>query len=56
MVKLVEKNNCLAVHGIFDTRESAERHLAVNIPVYCELGYFMDKTLTPESFEIVESN
>ena len=52
MFKLVERNNHLAVHGIFDTLTSAERHLAVNIPSYCKLGYFMDKTLTPESFEI----
>lgn len=51
--KLVEKANPLAVHGHFDTKERAERHLSVSIPEYCARGFFMDKTLTPESFEIV---
>jgi hypothetical protein len=51
---LVERDNRLAVHGLFDTLASAERHLAVNVPTYCERGYFMDKTLTPDSFIIIE--
>jgi hypothetical protein len=50
--KLVEKANPLHLHGLFETRERAERHLEVNIPEYCAKGYFMDKTLTPDSFEI----
>lgn len=54
-IKLVEKKNPLAVHGHFDSMERAKRHLAETIPVYCAKGYFMDKTLTPDSFEIVES-
>lgn len=53
--KLVEKENHLAVHVLFDSYASAHRHLVMNIPAYCEKGYFMDKSLTPESFEIVTS-
>ena len=52
-VKLVEKANHLAVHGHFLSRETAERHLRDTIPDYCRRGIFMDKTLTPESFEII---
>lgn len=51
---LVERDNHLALHGLFDTIERAERHLAVNVPTYCARGYFMDKTLTPDSFVIIE--
>lgn len=54
-IKVVEKQNHLAVHGIFESRESAERHIAETIPVYVAKGYFMDKTLTAESFEVIES-
>ncbi len=54
--KLVEKKNHLAVHGIFCSRKSAEKHLKEIIPEYCRKGYFMDKTLTPESFEIIDSD
>lgn len=50
--KIIEKNNPLAVHAHCATKESAERWLTVNAPEYCAKGYFMDKTLTPESFEI----
>ena len=50
--KIVERRDRLAVHGIFDSRERAERHLRETIPEYCRLGYFMDKTLTPSDFEI----
>lgn len=54
MFKIVEKKNHLAVHAHCDTRESAQRWIDVNAPLYCSKGYFMDKTLTPDSFEIVE--
>lgn len=50
--KLVEKKNHLAVHGLFMSRESAEKHLKEVIPEYCRKGYFMDKTLKPEDFEV----
>lgn len=48
--EIVEKDNPLAVHGIFDSIERAERHLAETIPNYVARGYFTDKTLRPESF------
>ncbi|KAF1042584.1 MAG: hypothetical protein GAK35_02631 [Herbaspirillum frisingense] len=51
--KLVERENHLHLHAVFDTKERAERHLREVIPVYCERGYFMDKTLMPNSFEII---
>lgn len=50
---IVEKNNTLAVHGIFNTLERAQRHLDVVIPDYCERKLFMDKTLQPLDFAIV---
>jgi hypothetical protein len=53
--KIVEIGNPLAVHGIFDSLERAERHLREVIPSYVERGYFKDKTLTTASFKIVEA-
>ena len=53
--KLIEKKNHLAVHGLFQTRQSAERHLTGNVPEYCKRGFFMDKTLKPESFTIISA-
>jgi hypothetical protein len=50
---LVEKANHLAVHGIFESLQSAQHHLENKVPLYCSKGYFMDKTLKPESFEII---
>jgi len=55
MIKIVEKKDRLAVHGIFDSIERAENHLKNVIPVYCEKGYYMDKTLKPNDFEIVRT-
>lgn len=52
--KIVEKKNPLAVHGLFNTRERAERHLREIIPVYVTRGYFMDKTLKTEDFIVKE--
>lgn len=52
--QIVQKNNHLAVHGIFNCRASAERHLKETIPVYVARGYYDDKTLTADSFEVVE--
>jgi hypothetical protein len=54
MFKVIEKNNPLAVHCICDTLERAQHWIDVNAPEYCKKGYFMDKTLTPESFTIVK--
>lgn len=53
---IVEKKNHKALHGIFDSYERAVNHLNNTIPFYCDNGYFMDKTLTPDSFEIIEKN
>ena len=52
MYKIVEKTNPLAVHAHCETLDSAKRWIAVNAPLYCSKGYFMDKTLTPDSFTI----
>ena len=52
---IVETNNRLALHGIFDTYESASRHLIETIPEYVRLGYFMDKTLKANDFTIIEA-
>jgi hypothetical protein len=54
MYKIIEKANPLAVHCICHSLESAKRWLAVNAVTYCNKGYFMDKTLTPDSFTIAE--
>jgi hypothetical protein len=55
MFKIVEKDNPLAVHAHCCTLESAKRWIAVNAPLYCAKGYFIDKTLTPDSFTIREA-
>lgn len=54
--KIIEKKNHLAIHGLFDSRESAEKFLKETIPIYCTRGYFMDKTLKPEDFEVADSH
>lgn len=51
---LTEKSNHLAIHGLFDSLERAERHLREAIPEYVRLSYFMDKTLTADSFEVIK--
>jgi hypothetical protein len=55
MFKIVEKKNPLAVHGLFDSRERAARHLTEVIPEYVAKSYFMDKTLMADCFEIAEN-
>lgn len=50
--KVVEKGNHLAVHAHCSTLASAQRWIEVNAPEYCAKGYFMNKALTPDSFEI----
>jgi hypothetical protein len=54
MFSVVEKKNPLAVHAHCITRESAQRWIDVNAPDYVAKGYFMDKTLTPADFMVVE--
>lgn len=53
-IAVVEKKDHLAVHGYFESRESADKHLKQTIPVYVARGYFMDKTLTANDFEVAE--
>ena len=53
---IVEKNNPLALHAICETKESAEQWIKVKAKEYCAKGFFMDETLTPDSFEIVPVN
>ena len=50
---IVEKQNRLAVHGHFDTLLRAKRHLVTVIPDYVKRGFFMNKTLNQDSFEII---
>ena len=54
MFCIVEKNNQLAIHGIFDSEDRAIRHIAEVIPEYVARGFFMDKTLTAESFIVLK--
>lgn len=51
---IVEKANHHALHGLFDSLDRAENHLRNIIPRYVARGYFIDKTLTAESFEIID--
>lgn len=53
--KVIEKLNPLAVHCITDSLDRAEHWIKVIAPNYCAKGFFMDKTLTPDSFTIKES-
>jgi hypothetical protein len=53
--KIVEKDNPLAVHALCDTRERAEYYLKHTAPDYVAQGYYMDKTLTADSFIIQET-
>lgn len=50
---VVEKRNHLAVHGIFTCKELAENHIEKTIPEYVKKGFFMDKTLTANDFEVI---
>lgn len=54
MFKVIEKANPLAVHCLCDTLERAQHWVDVKAVEYCLKGYFMDKTLTPDSFTIKE--
>ena len=54
MFKVVEKNNPLALHCIAETLDRAEEWSKVSGACYCARGYFMDKTLTPDSFMIIK--
>ena len=49
---VIEKQNRLAVHAICDTLERAQNWIDTKAPEYVSKGYFMDKTLTADSFTI----
>ena len=49
---IVEKKNHLQVHGYFDSREIADGFLKETIPEYVARGYFTDKTLRADDFEV----
>jgi hypothetical protein len=49
---IYEKKNPHALHGIFSTREAAARNIREVKPAECTRGLFMDKTLTPDCFEV----
>ena len=49
---VIEKQNRLAAHAICDTLERAQNWIDTKAPEYVKKGYFMDKTLTADSFTI----
>lgn len=51
--KIVERQNPLAVHGIFETKQRAQRFIRETIPVYVARSYFTDKTLTAHDFIVM---
>lgn len=51
---IVEKKNHLAIHGLFYSKERAEQFIKDTIPTYVGRGYYMDKTLTADCFEVIE--
>jgi hypothetical protein len=55
MFKIVETQNPLAVHCICDTLERARHWIDTLAPFYVARGYFMNKTLPPDSFTIIEA-
>lgn len=52
----IVKKNPLALHGVFDSKGRAEGFLRDTIPLYCARGYYLDKTLTADSFVVVEGD
>lgn len=50
---LVEKKNAHALHGIFSSKESAQKHLRDVIPDYVRRSFFTDKSLKANSFKII---
>jgi hypothetical protein len=51
---IVEKDNHLAIHGIYESSEKAEKFIKETVPVYVSRGYYMNKILTKDSFEVIE--
>ena len=53
MFKVVEKSNHHAVHLFAYSHDRAQRWIDVNAVEYCAAGIFVDKSLTPDSFEVI---
>lgn len=51
---IIEKASPLAVHCICDSRERAQHWIDVKALEYAAKGYFINKTLTADSFTIKE--
>jgi hypothetical protein len=49
---LTEKNNPLAIHGIFGSQARAEWFLENVVPKYCARGFYDNKTLKPDDFTV----
>lgn len=56
MYRIVERNNPLHLHAICGDLEGARYWINTIAPLYCEKGFFMDKTLTHKSFMIIDKN
>jgi hypothetical protein len=54
--RLVEKSNHNRLHGLFYSKETAEKFLRETVPEYIKRGYYTDKTLTVDDFEVIEVN
>jgi hypothetical protein len=52
MFYVIEKKNPLAVHAICHSLDRAENWIKEKAPEYCAKGFFMDKTLKPNSFKV----
>lgn len=51
--RVVEKKNHNAIHAICLNEERANYWINVKCPEYVKKGYFMDKTLKADSFEVI---
>jgi hypothetical protein len=52
MYAVVEKKNHNAIHAACYSEQSAQDWIDKKAPDYCAKGYFMDKTLKADSFEV----
>lgn len=53
---IVEKHNHNHLHGVFESEVRANSHLTRTIPEYVAQGFFSDKRLTADDFEVIEVN
>ena len=52
---VVEKKHENYIHGVFCSKDAADRFLQHKIPTYVSRGYYMDKTLTADSFKVMKA-